>query len=61
MYICICKGITEEMLEKAARDSKNPKEALKKLNIGEECGICYISAIEKFQMSSKNSSKQTKN
>ena len=60
MYICICKGITEEMLERAAKGSKNPKEVMKKLHIGDDCGVCILSALEKFQLASKNSTKQTK-
>ncbi|MCB9060911.1 MAG: (2Fe-2S)-binding protein [Halobacteriovoraceae bacterium] len=40
MYICVCKSITEEMLEKAIKQSNNPTEALKRLGVGDDCGIC---------------------
>lgn len=56
MYVCICHNITEEQLEKAVEQSKNPNEALKKLNIGQSCGTCILTALEKVQ-----SQVQTKN
>lgn len=49
MYVCICHKISEEDLEKTLQQSKNPTEALKKLNIGQSCGTCLISAMEKIQ------------
>lgn len=50
MYICICKGITEEKLLKLR--SKGPgqlKEALQKLGVGSDCGICLTEALKRIQ------------
>lgn len=48
MYICICKGITEEQLEKAIKPDSKPTDILKDLGVGDSCGICLIDAIEKM-------------
>lgn len=48
MYICICKGITEEQLEKAIKPDAKPSDVLKDLGVGDSCGICLIDAIEKM-------------
>lgn len=58
MYICICQGITEDQVKKVAGHSANVDEALKKLGIGESCGICLIDALNKFGVS-KNTSGHT--
>ena len=50
MYICICKGITEEQLEKAIRPDAKPTDVLKDLGVGDSCGICLIDAIEKMTL-----------
>ena len=49
MYVCICHNISEEQLEKTLQQSKNPADALKKLNIGSSCGTCILTAMEKIQ------------
>ncbi len=48
MYICICNGITEEQLEKVAKQSNTDKEVLSRLGIGNSCGICLLEAIHKI-------------
>ena len=47
MYICICKGITEKQIQEAvtSRNSNNPKEILKALGVGSDCGTCVEDAV----------------
>lgn len=47
MYICICKGITEKQIQEAvtSRNSNNPKEILKALGVGTDCGTCVEDAV----------------
>lgn len=47
MYICICKGITEKQIQEAvtSRNSSNPKEILKALGVGTDCGTCVEDAV----------------
>jgi bacterioferritin-associated ferredoxin len=47
MYICICKGITEKHIEDAitTRNSGHPKEVLKALGVGSDCGSCVEEAV----------------
>lgn len=47
MYICICKGITENQIQEAitSRNSNNPKEILKALGVGSDCGTCVEDAV----------------
>jgi bacterioferritin-associated ferredoxin len=61
MYICICNGITEEDVKTAvATGHKNNKEILKKLGVGDNCGVCLIDAIEKFTTEMSSMSKESK-
>lgn len=48
MYVCICRGITEKQVQEAvtSRQSNNPKEILKSLGIGSECGTCVEDAVK---------------
>ena len=48
MYICICKGITEETLKQQAnpKRGKSHKEILNKLGIGKDCGVCFTHAMD---------------
>ena len=46
MYICICKGITEEKIRSAIRHTRNPKEVLRKLGVGSDCGTCLLQSVE---------------
>jgi bacterioferritin-associated ferredoxin len=47
LYICICKGITEEALKQQANPQrgKSQKEILNKLGIGKDCGVCFTHAL----------------
>ena len=47
MYVCICKGITEKQIQEAvtSRSSNNPKEILKALGVGSDCGTCVEDAV----------------
>lgn len=56
MYICLCKGITEEKLAGMAQQF-GKKQALEKLNIGSNCGPCYYNALEKLDHISKCANK----
>jgi bacterioferritin-associated ferredoxin len=60
MYICVCKGITEEQLEKAIKPGSKPGDVLKDLGVGDSCGICLLDAIEKMTKSNSNQSKSSK-
>lgn len=48
MYVCICKGITEKQIQDAvtSRNSNNPKEILKALGVGSDCGTCVEDAVK---------------
>ncbi len=47
MYVCICKGITEQQVLDAviSRNTNNPKEILKTLGVGSDCGTCVEEAV----------------
>lgn len=48
MYVCICKGITEKQIQEAvtSRSTNNPKEILKALGVGSDCGTCVEDAVK---------------
>ena len=48
MYVCICKGITEKQIQEAvtSRSSNNPKDILKSLGVGSDCGTCVEDAVK---------------
>lgn len=48
MYICICKGITEKQIQDAvtSRSTNNPKDILKALGVGSDCGTCVEDAVK---------------
>ncbi|MGE3608734.1 MAG: (2Fe-2S)-binding protein [Bacteriovoracaceae bacterium] len=50
MYVCICKGITEKQIQDAvsSRNTNNPKEVLKALGVGTDCGTCVEDAVSKL-------------
>lgn len=50
MYVCICQGITEEDLIQVSQSASSPKEIIKKLGVGDGCGICLLDAIEKLNL-----------
>lgn len=54
MYICICKGITEKMLqEQIGNFNRSEEQILKNLGIGDSCGSCVVDAVKKI-MENKN-------
>jgi bacterioferritin-associated ferredoxin len=58
MYICICKGITEEMVSKALQRHGNAQDAMKHLGVGSDCGICVLDAINNMQSAAKQAPRQ---
>ncbi|MFL5785096.1 MAG: (2Fe-2S)-binding protein [Bacteriovoracaceae bacterium] len=48
MYVCICKGITDKQIKEAitSRNTHNPKEILKALGVGSDCGTCVEDAVK---------------
>ncbi len=48
MYVCICTGITEKQIQDAvnSRSSNNPKDILKTLGVGSDCGTCVEDAVK---------------
>lgn len=48
MYVCICKGITDKQIQEAitSRNTRNPKEVLKALGVGTDCGTCVEDAVK---------------
>ncbi len=63
MYVCICHAITEDKLKEAMKETStmNSKDVLKRLGVGESCGICLIEAMNKIEgmAKSKESSSAT--
>ena len=63
MYICICKGITEEKIRSAIKHSHSPntRDILKKLGVGTDCGTCLLHSIDKIvaEIKSKNTQDKT--
>ena len=56
MYVCLCKGVTDNMLRSTKKSGLSNKEILKKFGVGSDCGICLISALEQLdaQTASRN-------
>ena len=54
MYICLCKGITDQDIRDAVKCSGSKKEVFKKLGIADDCGSCFEEALNIFNESSKN-------
>jgi bacterioferritin-associated ferredoxin len=49
MYICICKGITEKMLnDSIGTFNRSEEQILKNLGIGDSCGSCVVDALKKI-------------
>jgi len=46
MIICVCKGITQNQLENMLDHGQSKKDILKRLMIGQDCGICVKDAID---------------
>lgn len=50
MYVCLCKGITEkQLIDELNRSHNNDQEVLRKLGVGESCGICLIDALAQIK------------
>jgi bacterioferritin-associated ferredoxin len=55
MYICICKGITEQMLmDQVNGPVRSEMEILKNLGIGDDCGSCVVDAVKKILNNQNN-------
>jgi len=63
MYICICKGITEDKIRAAIKHSHSPnaKDVLKKLGVGSDCGTCLLHSIDQIISDVKKSEKNSDN
>lgn len=47
MYVCLCKGITEkQLIDELNKSHGNDQDVLRRLGVGESCGICLIDAIQ---------------
>lgn len=58
MYICICKGITEQQIidEISKAPAHSSKDVLKRLGLGSDCGTCLIDAIDNLLNTANQSS-----
>jgi bacterioferritin-associated ferredoxin len=43
MYFCICKKVTEAEVKSLSAQGAVGKEKLKRLGVGNDCGICVLS------------------
>lgn len=61
MYVCICHAITEENLKEAMKENSrvNKRDVLKRLGVGESCGICLIEAMSKIEGMSHSKEKSS--
>lgn len=48
MYICICKGITEQDIKEATKTATTSLEVMKVLGVASDCGRCLQTAIDKY-------------
>jgi bacterioferritin-associated ferredoxin len=48
MYICICKGITEEQIISLLKMGLSRGEVLRRLGVGEDCGVCVVQSVDKL-------------
>lgn len=56
MYVCICHGVTEKDIQKAAKAGANTLQDVKQMTgCGTGCGTCVDSAIEVLQSHQNNS------
>lgn len=48
MYVCLCKGITEQKIIEEVNRNQNAsvKEIARRLGLGSDCGICITESIE---------------
>ena len=48
MYICSCRGVTEEQLQNVSQNKSKMREALQQLNVGKDCGTCLDFAMAAY-------------
>lgn len=47
MYVCVCRAITEDQLIELSQNGRlSTKDVLKKLGVGNDCGVCLTDAIQ---------------
>lgn len=46
MYICVCRGISEEKIRSLKLAGRSTNEIVKILGIGKDCGICLLEKLE---------------
>lgn len=46
MYICICKGITEEQIISLLKMGLSRGEILRRLGVGDDCGVCVVNSLD---------------
>ena len=58
MYVCICKGITEQQIidELNKAPAHSSKDVLKRLGVGSDCGTCLIDSVDQLLKRSNQSS-----
>lgn len=63
MYICLCKGITEQKIIEEVNRNQNAsvKEIARRLGLGSDCGICLTESIEVIKASQNRSSHNEEN
>ena len=44
MYVCLCKGITEQQLQQAVEQGDSYAQIRQKMGVGTDCGCCGQSA-----------------
>ena len=40
MYICLCKGITEDQIQQAVKNGADYRSLREEMGLGTECGSC---------------------
>jgi|10_taG_2_1085330.scaffolds.fasta_scaffold28876_3 bacterioferritin-associated ferredoxin len=56
MIICICNGISDKSIQKAARGGCNDfVELMEMLGLADECGTCFDDAYRMFEDALENS------
>jgi len=40
MYVCLCKGITEQQLQQAVEQGDSYAQIRQKMGVGTDCGCC---------------------
>jgi bacterioferritin-associated ferredoxin len=61
MYVCLCKGITDQDIRNTAKGSVSSSEILRKLGVASDCGSCLEDAIKIYTESNNNAPIVSKN